>query len=121
LASRPIVRVLEVGCGTGRWLLVLSDLSVELVRADPSFAMLQAARARFTKAELVCAPAEFLPFSTHWLDLTFCVNAFQHFSNPERFIRDSRLLLRTGGNWPSLDLIHMCQTRSGIFTTILRA
>ena len=88
--------MLEVGCGTGRWLSVLSDLSVELVRADPSFAMLQAARARFTKAELVCAPAEFLPFSTHWLDLTFCVNAFQHFSNPERFIRDSRLLLRTG-------------------------
>ena len=64
---------------------------------DSSFAMLQAARARLTKAELVCASAEFLPFSSHRLDLTFCVNAFHHFSNRERFIRDSRDLLRTGG------------------------
>lgn len=97
LASRPNVRVLEVGCGTGHWLSVLSDLSVELVGADSSFVMLQAARARTPKAELVCASAEFLPFSSDCLDLIFCVNAFHHFSNPEKFIRDSRLLLRTAG------------------------
>lgn len=42
LAAGPATtRLLEVGCGTGHWLNVLSDLPVELVGIDPSRRMLE--------------------------------------------------------------------------------
>ena len=59
--------------------------------------MLNKAGARGNRAALVCAPAEALPFEPNSVDLIFCVNAVHHFSNPEKFLRDSRLLLRSGG------------------------
>lgn len=40
LVSSPSVsKVLEVGCGTGHWLSILSDLPIELTGVDPSRAM----------------------------------------------------------------------------------
>jgi ubiquinone/menaquinone biosynthesis C-methylase UbiE len=98
LATRPgTKRVLDVGCGTGHWLNILSDLPVELIGLDPSSAMLEKARAHATRAGLVCAPAEGMPFQAKSFDLIFCVNAFHHFSDPKKFLRSSRLLLRNGG------------------------
>jgi ubiquinone/menaquinone biosynthesis C-methylase UbiE len=90
-------KVLEVGCGTGHWLNVLSDLPVELTGLDPACGMLEKARARATRAGLVCASAERIPFQAKSFDLIFCVNAFHHFSDPKKFLRSSRLLLRKGG------------------------
>jgi SAM-dependent methyltransferase len=89
-------KVVEVGCGTGHWLNILSDLPVELTGLDPSCAMLEKARARATRAGLVCASAEGIPFQARSFDLIFCVDAFHHFSNPKKFLRNSRLLLRNG-------------------------
>lgn len=98
LAAGPATtRLLEVGCGTGHWLNVLSDLPVELVGIDPSRRMLERSHARDTRAQLVCAPAESMPFQAQCFDLIFCVNAFHHFSDPMKFLRDSRLLLKNTG------------------------
>jgi ubiquinone/menaquinone biosynthesis C-methylase UbiE len=98
LASAPGVNdVLEVGCGTGHWLSVLSDLSLKLVGTDRSSAMLNRARARATTATFVCGCAESLPFRSRSFDLIFCINAFHHFSNPEKFLGDTNHLLRKGG------------------------
>jgi ubiquinone/menaquinone biosynthesis C-methylase UbiE len=98
LVSSPSVsKVLEVGCGTGHWLSILSDLPIELTGVDPSRAMLEKARRRVARAQLVCASAENIPFPGGSFDLIFCVNAFHHFSDPKKFLRDSRLLLRNGG------------------------
>ncbi len=75
----------------------LADLPIELVGVDPSPGMLNKARARRNRASLVCAPAEALPFSPNSVYLIFCVNALHHFSHPEKFLQESRRLLRTGG------------------------
>lgn len=90
-------KVLEVGCGTGHWLTILSDLPVELTGVDPSPAMLEKARAHATKAALVCVSAENIPFPASSFDLIFCVNAFHHFSDHKKFLRVGRVLLRNGG------------------------
>lgn len=97
VSSPSISKVLEVGCGTGHWLSILSDLPIELTGVDPSRAMLEKARRRVARAQLVCASAENIPFPGGSFDLIFCVNAFHHFSDPKKFLRDSRLLLRNGG------------------------
>jgi SAM-dependent methyltransferase len=72
-------------------------LPIELTGVDPSCAMLEKARLRVAGAQLVCASAENIPFPGGSFDLIFCVNAFHHFSDPRKFLRDSRLLLRNGG------------------------
>ena len=98
LVSSPRAsRILEVGSGTGHWLNILSDLPIELIGIDPSCAMLEKARARATRAGLVCACAESIPLQARSFDLIFCVNAFHHFSDPMKFLRNSRLLLRNSG------------------------
>jgi SAM-dependent methyltransferase len=97
LVDRPEITVLEVGCGTGHWLKFLSDLPVQLCGTDRSLAMLDRARAKAAAAALVCASAEYLPFSSGSVDVIFCVNSFHHFSDPEKFLRGGRLLLRNAG------------------------
>lgn len=97
LIDRPGMVVLEVGCGTGHWLNILSDLPARYLGVDPSLAMLDRARSQAAGAALVCACAEGLPFSTGSIDLIFCVNAFHHFSNPEKFLEDSASRLRPSG------------------------
>jgi ubiquinone/menaquinone biosynthesis C-methylase UbiE len=62
VGGHPTTRLLEVGCGTGHWLNVMTDLLVELVGIDPSRSMLERSHARATRAQLVCATAESMPF-----------------------------------------------------------
>jgi SAM-dependent methyltransferase len=97
LANRPGARVLEFGCGTGHWLKILDDSPVQLIGLDPSRPMLEKARICASKAGFVCASAEHIPFPARSFDLIFCVNAFHHFSDPNKFLRASRLLLRNDG------------------------
>lgn len=97
LIDRPGLHVLEVGCGTGHWLAALSGHAACLLGADPSSAMLDKAHRQAPAARLVCAPAERLPFSCNSMDLIFCVNAFHHFSDPKRFLRNASSLLRKAG------------------------
>jgi SAM-dependent methyltransferase len=97
LIDRAGLHVLEVGCGTGHWLAVLGGHAAYVLGADTSSAMLAKARCQAPAARLVCASAERLPFSDNSMDLIFCVNAFHHFSDPKRFLRNARSLLRKSG------------------------
>jgi ubiquinone/menaquinone biosynthesis C-methylase UbiE len=100
LASRPAVRVLDLGCGTGRWLAAQRDLigdpRVVLLGADPSSAMLVHARAKGT-ANLIRARAEGLPLEDAELDYVASSFAFHHFSDKDRALDEVGRVLRPGG------------------------
>jgi SAM-dependent methyltransferase len=87
LVSRPVVRVLDLGCGTGRWLAaqrhLLGDSRVEFLGADPSAAMLGKARAK-EAASLVRARAENLPVRDAAIDYVVSSYAFHHFGDNDR-------------------------------------
>lgn len=95
-------RLLEVGCGTGRW---LADLLVGraatpagLFGLDRSAGMLSEAIGQRLGLQIVQGVAECLPFPASSFDLVYCVNALHHFSQPEEFIRQAFHLLRPGGH-----------------------
>ena len=90
-------RVLEVGCGTGRWLAELQPLARQVYGMDLSLGMLRQARQRPQSLSLICGHASHLPFPDAGFDLVFCVNAFHHFPEPRGFISEARRLLRPGG------------------------
>lgn len=89
--------ILEVGCGTGRWLAELRADARLVCGLDLSPGMLRQAREHLPEAPLVCGRANQLPFAEAAFDLVFCVNAIHHFDQPQVFIAEARRLLRPGG------------------------
>ncbi len=90
-------RILEVGCGTGRWLAELQPIARRVYGVDLSLEMLRQARQRQEPLLLTCGHASHLPFPDAVFDLIFCVNAFHHFEHPHVFVYEARRLLRSGG------------------------
>jgi SAM-dependent methyltransferase len=89
-------RILEVGCGTGRWLAELQTVGQQVYGLDSSLAMLKEANQDLTGC-LVCGRASDLPFCEALFDLILCVNALHHFDHKQDFILEARQALRPGG------------------------
>lgn len=90
-------RILEVGCGTGRWLADLDPSRLHRCGLDSSSGMLKEARKRNDGLALVQGRAEETPFSNEGFDLVFCVNAIHHFDDARAFVREAHRLLEPGG------------------------
>ncbi len=87
-------KVLEVGCGTGRWIEPLRRAGGLVVGVDASMGMLTQARGL---ADLVYARANMLPFRAGSFDVIYTVNAIHHFHDARAFIKDAAMLLKPGG------------------------
>jgi SAM-dependent methyltransferase len=90
-------RVLEVGCGTGRWLSELAPHTQFVAGVDRSVRMLALAAAKLNAGNLVNADANALPFPSGCFDLVFAVNAIHHFADARGFIPGAANLLAPGG------------------------
>lgn len=88
--------VLEVGCGTGRWVIELQPLVRRIAGLDFSLGMLQQARAQDADLLLLGGDANHLPFPDASFDLVLSVNALQHYADQRAFIAEARRLLRAG-------------------------
>jgi SAM-dependent methyltransferase len=88
--------VLEVGCGTGKWLADLRATGARVFGLDLSMGMLRQAR-RKPPLALARGRAEQLPFPAASFDGVYCVNAIHHFDRPRAFIAEACRILRPGG------------------------
>ncbi len=90
-------RILEVGCGTGRWLAELRTIANRCYGLDPSRGMLAQAHSRNAPIHLTRGRGESLPFPDATFDLVYCVNAIHHMDGQQTFIQEARRVLRDGG------------------------
>ena len=90
-------RVLEVGCGTGHWLLLIAGRGSRVVGLDASRNMLTHARSRAPGVTLVHGVAEQLPLASAVFGRLFYVNAFHHVRDKRRALAEARRVLRAGG------------------------
>ena len=90
-------RVLEVGCGTGHWLRLLSGSGTRVMGLDVSGQMLAYAGTQAPTAALAQGSAEHLPWARDSFDRVFCINAFHHFQDKAVFLNEAMRVLRPGG------------------------
>jgi ubiquinone/menaquinone biosynthesis C-methylase UbiE len=95
----PASLVLDVGCGTGNYLLALSEIiGCDCWGIDPSDAMLAEAQSRLTNSHLFCAPMERTGLPVGWFDFVFAVDVVHHLAEPAPAFHECRMVLRPGGN-----------------------
>lgn len=94
----PASRVLEVGCGTGNYLVALHQaVGCPCCGIDPSEQMLARARERSDQVEWQSGRAEALEFLPESFDLVFSVDVIHHVEDVERYFQEARRVLAPGG------------------------
>ncbi|HYJ87051.1 MAG TPA: class I SAM-dependent methyltransferase, partial [Pyrinomonadaceae bacterium] len=94
-----IKRVLDLGCGTGRFTSALGEtFGCSAVGVEPSRAMLDVASARGdANVQLRQGDAANIPLEDHSVDLVFMSQVFHHLPNPERALDEINRVLTPGG------------------------
>jgi SAM-dependent methyltransferase len=88
-------RVLEVGCGTGRFLAALEDRA-KAWGVDPSPEMLEVARGRVPSTGLKLGSAEELPFKDGWFERAVMWLVVHLVDRPRAFVELHRVLSPSG-------------------------
>lgn len=80
--------VLDIACGTGKWLEHLSTKGARISGIDISERAVDSCRARLPACDVRLGVAEELPFSESTFDLVTCLGSLEHFLEPERALRE---------------------------------
>jgi SAM-dependent methyltransferase len=103
----PGSRILDVGCGTGRWVRRFGELGFSPIGVDATFDMLSIARSHRTTAPLIVGSASSLPFSDAAFDGVSDITVVQHlpYELQPKALQEMVRVLRPGGRMILLELI----------------
>ena len=88
---------LDVSCGTGTVLSMLSDSSLKKYGVDFSEKMIEEACCNVGKdVNLYVASAEKMPFERDTFDVVTCSFAFHHYTQPEAVLQEFRRVMKPG-------------------------
>jgi SAM-dependent methyltransferase len=107
--ARAGERVLDLGCGAGRFVAALAEAGAEPVGVELAEAALERARANVPDADLRLLDADgSIPLQHASIDLVWCSEVLEHVPDTAGLLSEVRRVLRTGGRLlvttPSHDL-----------------
>ena len=95
---RPGERVLDLGCGAGRFVAALRDAGVEPVGVELSSAALERARRNVPGADVrLMEPDGGIPLGHGEVDLVWCSEVLEHVPDTAALLHEVRRVLRPGG------------------------
>jgi len=91
--------VLDVGCGTGRWMRYVADKAKFVDGIDPSVAVLAAAKLLKDKNNIRISKAgvDNIPFADESFDFVFSLGVLHHIPDTAKAMKDSVKKLKKGG------------------------
>lgn len=103
----PGAQILDVGCGTGRWIRRYRDWGFRATGIDAQYGMLQTARTLLTQANLIAGNACRLPLADNSFDGVSDVTVVQHIPAPlqQQAVGELLRVLRPGGHLLLMELI----------------
>jgi SAM-dependent methyltransferase len=109
-------RVLDLGCGEGRYLPALAARAeagaIAYVGVDPDEGRLRVLGSRFPFARFLAAPAEALPADLGVFDHALVLRSYNHLSDPDAALRRAAALLRPGGTLLVVDNVAFGMVRA---------
>ena len=90
-----VKKLLEFGCGTGRFTRWWKDIGIEATGGDISPLMLSQAMYLF-EGDLVMADAHYMPFKDHTFDAVAFITTFEYYRDPIRVIQEAARVGRYG-------------------------
>lgn len=94
-------KVLDVGCGKGRFLSALAFQGADAIGMEPAGALAEAARAKGHK--VVRASASRMPFADGTFDACICIEVLEHVPDTDAAVREMARVLRRGGRLLVID------------------
>jgi SAM-dependent methyltransferase len=107
--ARPGERVLDLGCGAGRFVAALQDAGADAVGVELAEGAVERARLNVPGAELHALTGDgAIPLEDASVDLVWCSEVLEHVPDTAGLLSEARRVLRTGGRLlvttPSHDL-----------------
>jgi SAM-dependent methyltransferase len=93
--------VIDIGCGSGRWIKYLDGRYKKIVGLDPSEAIFAADKllGKNDKVELVRASTDDIPFPDGYFDFGYSLGVLHHIPDTEKALIDSVKKVKTGGHF----------------------
>lgn len=108
--------VIDIGCGSGRFIKYLKDKCKKIIGVDPSKAILAADSliGADENVELVQASTDYLPFPDDYFDFGYSLGVLHHIPNTQQALNDSIKKIKHGGYF-LLYLYYNFDNRSSAF------
>ncbi len=93
-------RVLDLGCGNGRFYQFLKEKDVDYVGVDKAEKLIEKARKEYPKAKFKTADALKLPFKDNSFDFVISIAVLHHMPSEKtrlQFLREAKRVLKKGG------------------------
>ena len=95
---RPGAAVLDVGCGTGALLKLLSGVcEINGYGIDIAEKMIEEAKKKCPQMSFQIARCDSLPFADNTFDIIIACMAYHHYDNKDGFAKETARVLKSGG------------------------
>ncbi|PIS38608.1 MAG: hypothetical protein COT34_02765 [Candidatus Nealsonbacteria bacterium CG08_land_8_20_14_0_20_43_11] len=93
-------KILDLGCGNGRFVEMLPNKKTEYIGADNSERLIEIAKNKYPQYKFIVVSALNLPFSDNYFDKVFSLAVLHHIPSEEfrrQFLKEVKRVLKPGG------------------------
>lgn len=97
ILTKDIVKILDVGGGSGRFAIPLSQQEIDVIVIDPSTPAIKSLKSKNNNINVIRGIGEQLPFKQKTFDIILSIEMIEYMENKEQFLLNCRKRLKDNG------------------------